>query len=107
MIMDSQLSTQVPELRTYLIGFVLALVLTAIPFGLVYFKLLPATWTIGGIAIAAVVQIMVHLRFFLHINFRHTPGENILALCFTALLILIMVGGSLWIMFDLHYRMMP
>ena len=72
-------SSRLPELRTYLIGFALALVLTTIPFGLVYFGTLSASWTIASIAVAAVVQIIVHLRFFLHIDFRHTPGENIFA----------------------------
>ncbi len=58
------------------------------------------------IGIAAVLQVLVHLRFFLHLNFTTTPKENLLALVFTALLIFIMVGGSFWIMFDLHQRMM-
>ena len=54
---------------------------------------------------AAILQILVHLRFFLHVNFTTTPRENIVALAFTAVLVVIMVGGSLWIMIDLHQRM--
>ena len=57
------------------------------------------------IGIASVLQVLVHLRFFLHIYFTTTPRENILALAFTAVLIFLMVGGSFWIMFDLHQRM--
>ena len=57
------------------------------------------------IAIAAVLQILVHLHFFLHINFTTTPKENLMAIAFTAVLIFLMVGGSLWIMIDLHQRM--
>jgi cytochrome o ubiquinol oxidase subunit IV len=57
------------------------------------------------IGIAAILQILVHLRFFLHLNFTSTPKENLLAIVFTAVLIFIMVGGSFWIMFDLHTRM--
>jgi cytochrome o ubiquinol oxidase operon protein cyoD len=53
-----------------------------------------------------VLQVLVHLRFFLHINFTTTPRENVLALVFTCILLFIMVGGSFWIMFDLHTRMM-
>jgi cytochrome o ubiquinol oxidase operon protein cyoD len=94
-----------PERRTYLTGLVLALVLTAIPFGLVYSPLLSTQATIAVIALAAVAQVVVHLRFFLHIDFRSTPGENLVVLVFTLFLIFVMVGGSLWIMFDLHYRM--
>ena len=51
------------------------------------------------------LQILVHLRFFLHLNFTTTPRENLLAIAFTAVLLCIMVGGSLWIMIDLHTRM--
>ncbi len=95
-----------PERRTYLIGLGLALVLTAIPFGLVTAGWLPAGALLAVIALAGLAQVLVHLRYFLHLDFKRTPRENLLALCFAALLILIMVGGSLWIMIDLHYRMM-
>ena len=90
---------------TYLTGFGLALVLTATPFAVVAWSLLPRTQTLGVIAVAAVAQILVHLRFFLHLGVRTTPRENLLAIAFAAVLILIMLGGSFWIMFDLHYRM--
>ncbi len=91
--------------RAYLTGLVLALILTVTPFELVYFGVLPKGWTIAAIAVAAILQVIVHLRYFLHVDFRITPGENLAALAFTAFLICVMVGGSLWIMFDLHYRM--
>jgi cytochrome o ubiquinol oxidase operon protein cyoD len=92
-------------LRSYLVGFVLAVILTAIPFWLVYTHTLPPSRIMLIIAIAAVLQILVHLHFFLHINFTTTPKENLLAIAFTAVLLFLMVGGSLWIMIDLHYRM--
>jgi len=92
-------------LRFYLIGFALALLLTVIPFGLVVFASLPRMATLAAIAVAAVVQVVVHLRFFLHLDLKSTPRENLLAIAFAAVLIFIMVGGSLWIMFDLHHRM--
>ncbi|MEI7874114.1 MAG: cytochrome o ubiquinol oxidase subunit IV [Alphaproteobacteria bacterium] len=92
-------------LRTYLIGFVLAVVLTAIPFYVVITHALPPQRALMLIAGAALLQVLVHLRFFLHLNFTSTPRENLLAIVFTAVLIFIMVGGSFWIMFDLHSRM--
>ena len=92
-------------LRSYLVGFVLAVVLTAIPFYLVATHALPASRIMYVIAAAAVLQILVHLRFFLHLNFTTTPKENLLAIAFTAVLLFLMVGGSLWIMIDLHSRM--
>jgi len=90
--------------RTYLTGFAAALVLTVIPFAIVYWALLPAVAALAVIALAAIVQIVVQLRYFLHIDFKRTPRENLVALFFAGFLILVMVGGSLWIMFDLHYR---
>jgi cytochrome o ubiquinol oxidase operon protein cyoD len=80
-------------------------VLTAIPFYLVYAHTLSPARTMYVIAAAGVLQILVHLRFFLHLNFATTPRENLLAIAFTAVLLFLMVGGSFWIMIDLHRRM--
>jgi cytochrome o ubiquinol oxidase operon protein cyoD len=93
-------------MRPYIIGIVAALILTAIPFALVATGALPRETTLVIIAAFAVVQILVHLRFFLHIGIDATPRENLIALAFAAVLIFLMVGGSLWIMFDLYHRMM-
>ncbi len=92
--------------QPYIAGFVFALILTGIPFGLVVAELLSPFATLVVIAILAVVQVGVHLRFFLHIDLKETPRDNLLALAFAAVLIFIMVGGTLWIMLDLNARMM-
>ncbi|MGA7489079.1 MAG: cytochrome o ubiquinol oxidase subunit IV [Xanthobacteraceae bacterium] len=92
--------------RSYLTGLALALILTAIPFALVFATPLPRAATLIVIAVAAVIQILVHLRYFLHLDLESTPSENVAAIVFAAILIFIMVGGSLWIMFDLNHRMM-
>ena len=94
-----------PGRASYLVGFVLAVILTAIPFAAVAQHMLSPASTMLLIAITAVLQILVHLRFFLHINFTTTPRENLLALAFTTVLLVIMLGGSLWIMIDLARRM--
>lgn len=94
-----------PEFRNYAVGFVLALILTAVPFALVYWELAPASTALAIIAVLAVAQVIVHLRFFLHIDLKETPRDNLLALAFAVFLIAVMVGGSLWIMFDLQARM--
>ena len=104
--MQTTTSHSGPSLRGYLTGFVLALVLTLIPFGLVAADALPRSTALIVIAIAALLQVLVHLYFFLHLNLSTTPRENILAIAFAAVLIFIMVGGSLWIMLDLNERMM-
>jgi cytochrome o ubiquinol oxidase operon protein cyoD len=94
------------SITPYLIGLGLAVVLTAISFGLAATGALPRPTTLIIIAVAAVIQVLVHLRFFLHISLSTTPRENLIALAFAALLICIMLGGSFWIMFDLYHRMM-
>jgi cytochrome o ubiquinol oxidase operon protein cyoD len=91
--------------RTILTGLGLALLLTAIPFGLVALQALPRTPMLIVIAIFAMIQILVHLRYFLHLDLRSSPPENLLAIAFAAVLIFIMIGGSLWIMLDLRARM--
>ena len=93
------------SLKSYLTGFGLALLLTAIPFALVATNALPKSSTLIVIGIAAIIQILVHLRYFLHMDLNSTPRENLLAIMFATILIVIMVGGSFWIMFDLHRRM--
>ena len=80
--------------------------LTAVPFGLVASGALAPAPAIAIIAVAALAQTVVHLRFFLQLDFKPKSQENLLALAFTAILIFIMVGGSLWILFDLNSRMM-
>jgi cytochrome o ubiquinol oxidase operon protein cyoD len=95
------------ELRkSYIVGYVLAIILTVIPFGVVAFDLLSYQATLIVIAVLAVIQVFVHMGFFLHISLKDTPRENILVLGFAAVLIFIMIGGTLWIMLDLHHRMM-
>ncbi|HEY8709727.1 MAG TPA: cytochrome o ubiquinol oxidase subunit IV [Burkholderiaceae bacterium] len=94
------------ELRSYAVGLALAMLLTAVPFALVAWGALDRSAVLIVIAITALLQAGVHLRFFLGIGARGTPRDNLLALAFAAVLIVIMIGGSLWIMMNLHQRMM-
>jgi len=90
---------------SYVVGFVLAVVLTAIPFAVVYKHYMTPANAVMVIAIMAVLQVLVHLRFFLHLRFTSSPRETLLAVVFTGVLLLLMLGGSLWIMIDLARRM--
>lgn len=92
--------------KNHLIGFGLAVLLTTIPFAAVWLGLFarPALYAI--IALCAVVQILVHLRFFLNIRFGGQMTENKFALAFAIVLMTIMVAGTLWIMTNLNLRMM-
>ncbi|WOG25384.1 cytochrome o ubiquinol oxidase subunit IV [Endozoicomonas sp. 8E] len=94
------------SLKDYLTGFVLAIVLTVIPFWVVWSSAFPAKILFAIIALCALIQALVHLRFFLNIGLRHTGRDYLTALFFAGVLIFIMVGGTVWILFDLNFRMM-
>jgi cytochrome o ubiquinol oxidase subunit IV len=96
----------VGTLKSYLTGFVLSLILTAIPFALVMNGTLSSSAILAGIFSAGIVQILVHLHYFLHLDTSSEAGWNMLAIIFTLLIMVLFVGGSIWIMNDLHYRMM-
>lgn len=93
-------------LKAYITGLVLALILTAIPFVLVMARALSTLAAIVVICGAGVVQILVHLHYFLHLDTSSAARWNVLALIFTLMIMVLFVGGSLWIMQSLNYRMM-
>ena len=92
--------------RAYVIGFVLSVVLTAIPFWMVMTGAADARTTAVTIVALAVVQILVHTVAFLHVNTRAEGGWTLMAYVFTAVLVLIVIAGSLWIMYHLNANMM-
>lgn len=94
-------------LRDYLIGFGLSVVLTAIPFWLVMERPLAAGPTGALIMGFAVVQILVHMVYFLHMNGRSEGGWTMIALVFTLVIVAITMTGSLWVMYHLNTNMMP
>ncbi|ARS53378.1 cytochrome o ubiquinol oxidase subunit IV [Kushneria konosiri] len=95
------------EQRSYVWGFALALVLTLIPFALVAFTDIKQMTLWITIGICALVQVIVHLRFFMHITFAKNKREDLLLILFTVLILVILCGGTLWILFDLYQRMLP
>jgi cytochrome o ubiquinol oxidase operon protein cyoD len=94
------------SLKSYLTGFVLSLILTAIPFALVMSGTLSSSAILAGIFGAGIVQILVHLHYFLHLDTSSAARWNVLAMIFTLLIMALFVGGTLWIMSTLNYRMM-
>ena len=94
-------------LGTYLVGFALASFLTILPFWLVMAKVLSAPAAAAVIIVLAVVQILVHTACFLHVNSRIEGGWTLVAGVFTAVIVVISIIGSLWIMYHLHLNMMP
>lgn len=94
-------------LRGYVTGFVLAALLTAIPFWLVMADVFDnKTVTALAIMAFAAVQIVVHMVFFLHMNPRSEGGWTLMALGFTVIIVVITLSGSLWVMYHLNTNMM-
>lgn len=94
--------------KGYVIGFLLSVVLTAIPFWLVMGEVLPSSTATALVIMGfAAVQIVVHMIYFLHMNTRIEGGWSMLALLFTVVIIVIMLAGSIWVMYHLNTNMMP
>jgi cytochrome o ubiquinol oxidase operon protein cyoD len=94
-------------IRGYLIGLGLAVFLTCASF---YMAHTPLVWG-PAIPIAllalAVAQMGVHLVFFLHLSTGADNTNNVLALAFGVLIVVLVVAGSLWIMWHLNQNMLP
>jgi len=94
--------------KGYVIGFILSVILTAIPFWLVMGKVIASPATTGIVLLAfAAVQIVVHMIYFLHMNSKVEGGWSMLSLIFTIAVVVIMLAGSIWVMFHLNSNMMP
>jgi len=90
----------------YMVGFVLAIILTAASFGIVAAGVGPKYIAIIGLVVAAVVQILVHLHYFLHLDRSKDNTWNMVSIVFTALIVLIFIAGTVWVIFTLNMRLM-
>lgn len=94
------------ETLTYLIGYALALVLTLGAFAAVKWPVAAGGTTIAIILGLALVQVVVQFRCFLHVSFARSAREDLLLVLFAALIVALMVSGTLVILFNLRARMM-
>jgi cytochrome o ubiquinol oxidase subunit IV len=106
------LDLEVPEnfgkgLLNYLVGFVLAVGLTAASFWAVHTHLIYGPGVPMALVAFAIAQMGIHLVFFLHITTGPDNTNNVLALAFGILIVCLVVFGSLWIMANLNHNMVP
>ncbi|TDR78430.1 cytochrome o ubiquinol oxidase subunit IV [Paludibacterium purpuratum] len=95
------------SVKSYLVGFALSVVLTAIPFWMVMSGNFTRQAATVGIFVLAVVQILVHLKYFLHLHLRDAQGKlNTFSFIFTAMIIVMLVGLSVWIITSADVLMM-
>lgn len=97
--------------KSYITGFLASVCLTVVPFILVTIHLnyhhLPLSnhLLLFVIVLFAIIQLFIQLVFFLHLGVNRKKRLNLYILLFAAFVIIIIVGGSLWIMNSLNYHM--
>ena len=94
------------ERRHYFVGLVVAIALTLAAFGSVAWtdwSRMTLLWIILG---CAVVQIVAHFYYFLHINLAKSKREDLQLILFSFTIVVVMAGGTIWILYNLNMRMM-
>ena len=94
------------EFASYLVGIVSAIILTCMAFAIVHFSMFDAVNTRYAIFGLALVQVIIHFRYFLHIDFAKSARDDLQLILFSSLIVAIMTGGTLVILFNLQHRMM-
>ena len=95
------------SIGSYLFGLALASLLTVVSFYIARSTLVWRPSLPVALIVLAVAQMGVHLAFFLHITTGPDNVNNVLALAFGVLIVLLIMTGSLWIMAHLNHNMMP
>ena len=93
------------ELHTYILGYVLALALTLVPYGLVYWSAMATSALYLAIGSCAIVQAIIHFRCFLHINPPRQNMDDLHLILFSSMILFFMIGGTIWILANLAFRM--
>ncbi|WBU57292.1 cytochrome o ubiquinol oxidase subunit IV [Paracoccus sediminicola] len=94
--------------RDYVTGFILAVILTVIPFAVVMSGGAGSTQTTAIIIlVCAVAQMVVHMIYFLHMSPKAENGWTLVSLVFTIILLIIAVVGTVWVMYNMDANMMP
>ena len=96
-----------PRLLGYLTGLGLSILLTATSFFIAGTDLVWQPSIPVALVVLAIAQMGVHLVFFLHITTGPDNTNNVMALAFGLLIVLLVVGGSIWIMSHMNQNMMP
>lgn len=94
------------EVRTYLLGYAAALGLTCAAFAAVYWQVAAGATVFALVLALGLIQTVVQFRCFLHITLARSSRDDLQLILFSALIVALMVGGTLVILFNLHGRMM-
>ncbi len=110
---DNQPKIDRGSYSSYIVGFLLSLALTLGAYYLVlehvnsHHHSFAHPFLIFLVVGLAIIQLFTQLVFFLHLGQERKPRFNLAAFLFMLLVLGILVFGSLWIMQNLDYNMMP
>ncbi|MDF2235318.1 cytochrome-c oxidase [Albimonas sp. CAU 1670] len=93
------------DLRRLLTGGAVSLALVLAAFGLVRFELVSGLPALGWLGALAAVHVIAQFRFFLHIDLQRSHRDDLLLVLFSFLVVALMVGGTIWILFNQHAQM--
>ncbi len=104
---EERFGTGKKKLSVYVVGMLLCVALTLVSFGLVSLHWVSVEALVPALVIAAVAQFIVQVVCFLRLNADNPQSRmNLMSFIFTILILFVLVGGSLWIMINLHENMM-
>jgi len=94
------------SVKEYVVGLLLSIALTVVPFGIIMLDLISGTPAVAIILVCAVAQLLVQLVFFLHMNTSSEQMWNTTSAVFIVVLVAILIVGSIWIMAHLNHNML-
>lgn len=92
--------------KEYVIGLILSIVFTVIPFALVMSKVASPLVSIIVILVCALAQLLVQVIYFLHMNSSSKQMWNITTGVYTLLNFVVVLVGAIWIFSHLHHNML-
>jgi cytochrome o ubiquinol oxidase operon protein cyoD len=105
-VLDEKFESSKRAFTSYIVGFLLSLVISFISFFLVIKGLISSHIGLAVITFLGVTQLLVQVFFFLHLPIKRKPYWNVLVFFFTLIIVSFLVIGSLWIMYHLNMNMM-
>ena len=93
--------------KPVILGFIFSIICTLTVYRVVTHMHLKHDALIAAVVGVGCVQVILQLIFFFHMGLESKPRWSLLLLVFTAILVLVVVLGTLWIMYNLDYNLMP
>jgi cytochrome o ubiquinol oxidase operon protein cyoD len=93
-------------MKSYILGFVLSILLTLAAYFMTTNQVLQKDLLLWGVILIGIIQALIQLVLFLHLGKEPKPRLNFLTFLFMLSVVIIITGGSLWIMANLNYNMM-